>query len=81
MCGASRSCVFRAQLRLRTFSYIQIQQLVDRKEIQMSDLGDLIDDMWDSADPDASSSSGCLVKIIGGIIFFAILGIMIYFMK
>ena len=47
----------------------------------MSDLGDLIDDMWDSADPDASSSSGCLVKIIGGIIFFAILGIMIYFMK
>ncbi len=47
----------------------------------MSDLGDLIDDMWGDADPDASSSGGCLIKVIGAIIFFAVLGIMIYFMK
>ncbi len=47
----------------------------------MSDLGDLINDMWGEADPDASSSSGCGCKIVGAIIFFAIMGIMIYFMK
>jgi len=47
----------------------------------MSDLGDLIDDMWGDADPDASPSGGCLFKAIGTIIFFIVMGIMIYFMK
>ena len=47
----------------------------------MSDLGDLIDDMWDECDPEASSSGGCLIKAIGWLIFFAILSVMIYFMK
>lgn len=47
----------------------------------MSDLGDMINDMWGEADPDATSSDGCFPKIIGWIIFFVVMGIMIYFMK
>ncbi len=47
----------------------------------MSDLGDLIDDMWDECDPEASSSGGCLTKLIGWLIFFAVMGVLIYFMK
>ena len=47
----------------------------------MSDLGDLIDDMWGDADPDASSSGGCFAKIVGWFIFFVVMGVIIYFMK
>lgn len=45
----------------------------------MSDLGDLIDDMWNDAGDSGPGGGGCMV--IGCIIFFVILGIMIYFMK
>lgn len=47
----------------------------------MSDLGDMIDDMFFDADPDASSSGGCMPKVIGWVIFFVVMGILIYFMK
>jgi len=47
----------------------------------MSDLGDMIDGMWGDADPDASSSGGCMIKAIGWIIFFVVMGVLIYFMK
>lgn len=45
----------------------------------MSDLGSMIDDMWNEAGQTESNSPGC--TIIGCIIFFGILAIMIYFMK
>ncbi len=45
----------------------------------MSDLGDMIDDMWNDAGDAGSGNCGCTV--IGCIIFFIVLGIMIYFMK
>ncbi len=47
----------------------------------MSDLGDMIDDMWGDADPNASYSSGCLTKIIGWLIFIAFMAILLYFME
>ena len=48
----------------------------------MSSLGDLIDDMWSDADPNATSGgNGCLPKFVRWLIFFVVMGVLIYFMK